>query len=103
MISCTQLGAPILAMVRQFQSNGKPGIAGVLTFAKPNGVESEAFRTLRTSIEFSGESMQRISVSSTEPSDGKTTVMSNLSVAFAQSGKRTLVIDGDMRNRVSPS
>jgi capsular exopolysaccharide synthesis family protein len=60
-------------------------------------VESEAFRSLRTAIDFSGVDTKCLTISSTEPGDGKTTVMASLAVAFAQAGKRTLAIDGDMR------
>jgi capsular exopolysaccharide synthesis family protein len=60
-------------------------------------VESEAFRTLRTTLAFSGGEMQRLAVTSSEPGDGKTTVLSNLGASFAQAGKRTLLIDADMR------
>ena len=93
-----QIGAPVLAMVRDLTPlSAEFGLESLHTYAKPNSVETEAFRTLRTAIEFAGESHQRISISSTEPSDGKTTVISNTAVAFAQAGRRTLVIDGDMR------
>jgi capsular exopolysaccharide synthesis family protein len=92
-----QLNLPILAMIRQFQNNGLSGLPGINTFYDPKSVESEGFRTLRTKIDFSGDEMRRISISSTEPSDGKTTVISNLAVTFAQSGRKTLIIDGDMR------
>lgn len=92
-----QLGVPVLAMVRAMQPTGESGIRAVQTFTNPNGLESEAFRTLRTTLSLSEEGTQRIVASSTEPGDGKTTVMANLCVAFAQSGKRTLLIDADMR------
>ena len=94
----SQLGVPVLAMIRELSPlQAETGLDALYTYAKPNSVETEAFRTLRTAIEFAGETCQRISISSTEPSDGKTTVLSNTAVAFAQAGKRTLLIDGDMR------
>ena len=92
-----QINAPVLAMVRQMEPTGGSGIYALHTLTRPNGVETEAFRTLRTALSFSGASTQRIMVTSSEPGDGKTTVMANLAVAFAQSGKRTLLIDADMR------
>ncbi|MGV2335435.1 MAG UNVERIFIED_CONTAM: CpsD/CapB family tyrosine-protein kinase [Planctomycetaceae bacterium] len=73
------------------------GFDAVMCHLKPHSREVEAFCALRTSIEFSPQDTERLVITSTEPGDGKTTVSSNLSVAFAQSGKRTLVIDADMR------
>ncbi|MCA8995561.1 MAG: polysaccharide biosynthesis tyrosine autokinase [Planctomycetaceae bacterium] len=92
------LNSPILAMVRKLpRLRADNGLESLYPYTKPNSVESEAFRTLRTAIDFAPEELQRLTISSTEPSDGKTTVMASLAVAFAQAGKRTLVIDGDMR------
>ena len=63
----------------------------------PDSIESEAFRTLRTAVAFSGEEDDCIAVSSSEPGDGKTTVIANFAVACSQAGQRTLLIDADMR------
>ena len=92
-----QIGAPIIAIVRKMNPLAGVGLQSLYPFAKPNAVESEAFRSMRTTLDFSGEETRRLTISSTEPGDGKTTVMASLAVAFAQSGKRTLAIDGDMR------
>ncbi len=93
----SELGVPILAMVQRLNPLGDHGIRTLHTYSRPNSPESEAFRTLRTALDFSSGGSRRLTISSTEPGDGKTTILSNLAVAFAQSGKRTLVIDGDMR------
>lgn len=93
----TQLGVPVLAIVRQMQDLHTVGLQGVQVHVSPHGAESEAFRTLRTTLAFSDQETTRLVVSSAEPGDGKTTVLSNLAVSYAQSGKRTLMIDADMR------
>lgn len=60
----------------------------------------ESFKTLRTNIEFSGENISAICVTSVLPGDGKSTVCYNLTRAFAESGRRTLLIDADLRKSV---
>ncbi len=92
-----QLGLPVLSVVRQLDPLLGTGLDAVHMHLTPNSVDAEAFRTLRTSIALNGDVTERLVISSAEPSDGKTTVTSNLAVAFAQSGKRTLVIDADLR------
>ncbi len=92
-----QLGAPILAMVRKLPPLAPHGLESLYPYARPTSVEAEAFRSLRTAIEFSENDTRALTISSTEPGDGKTTVIGSLAVAFAQSGKKTLAIDGDMR------
>ncbi len=93
----SQLGVPILAMVRKLEMLPGEGLAGIHTHALPNSVETEAFRTLRTALSINGDVCDRILISSSEPGDGKTTISANLSVALAQAGNRTLVIDADLR------
>jgi len=60
---------------------------------------SEAFRTLRTNIQYSSidKKIQVIVVTSSGPGEGKSTVSSNLAVAIAQSGYKTLLVDCDQR------
>ncbi|MEM8946997.1 MAG: polysaccharide biosynthesis tyrosine autokinase [Planctomycetota bacterium] len=93
----TQLGVPVLSIVRKLDPLPGDGLSGVHTNAMPNAVETEAFRTLRTAISVGADVCDRLLISSSEPGDGKTTISANLSVAFAQAGKRTLVIDADLR------
>jgi polysaccharide biosynthesis transport protein len=92
-----QLNVPVLAMVRKLDQLPGTGMETVHTHAMPNAVETEAFRTLRTALSLTGTTCDRLLISSSEPGDGKTTITANLSTAFAQAGKKTLVIDADLR------
>lgn len=92
-----QLSVPLLAMVRELEPIAGAGLATIHTHARPTSVETEAFRTLRTALTLTSESTDRVLISSAEPGDGKTTVSANLAVSFAQAGKRTLIIDADLR------
>src|SRR5712691_5761510 len=60
---------------------------------------AEAFRSLRTSVLLSTADRppRTLLVSSSQPSEGKTTVSINLAISLAQLGQRVLLIDGDMR------
>jgi polysaccharide biosynthesis transport protein len=92
-----ELGAPVLAMVRQMDDLHAIGLEGIHCYVTPDAVTSEAFRTLRTTLAFASQDTSRIVITSPEPGDGKTTVLSNLAVSYAQAGKRTLLVDADMR------
>lgn len=63
-------------------------------------VITEAFRTLRTNIAFSSvdHEVKTILVTSSSVNEGKTTIATNLAVAFALDGKKTLLVDCDLRN-----
>ena len=60
---------------------------------------AEAYRTLRTSIRFSGtdRELKTIAVISALPGEGKSTTISNLAVVMAQSGHKVLLMDCDFR------
>jgi succinoglycan biosynthesis transport protein ExoP len=93
----SQLGCRVLAVIRQLPALAGSGFEKVQMYVAPQAAESEAFRTLRTSIALGAETTERIAISSAEPSDGKTTVSTNLAVSYAQTGKQTLLIDCDLR------
>lgn len=65
----------------------------------PKSPVSEAFRTLRTNIQFSSidSQVKTMMITSTGPSEGKSTITANLAVVLAQSGKKTLLVDTDLR------
>ncbi|WP_424767448.1 CpsD/CapB family tyrosine-protein kinase [Paenibacillus sp. sgz302251] len=71
----------------------------LITQRNPKSPISESYRMLRTNIEFStiNQKLQIIMVTSSKPSEGKSTTCANLAVAFAQASKRVLLIDADLR------
>ncbi|NUQ62879.1 MAG: polysaccharide biosynthesis tyrosine autokinase [Pirellulales bacterium] len=91
------LGVPALAMVQQLPASESVGVETLQIIADPEASQSEAFRTLRTALLLSNQDTRKIVVSSSEPGDGKTTVLANLAAALAQSQKKTLLIDADLR------
>lgn len=71
----------------------------IISISKPQSEISEAYRTLRTNIAFSSlkNKLQVIVVTSAAPNEGKTITAANLAVAMANVGKKTILIDTDLR------
>jgi len=67
---------------------------------KSDSIYSEAFRALRTKIQFAKidkKSINTIHVTSSTPSEGKTTVSVNIAGSFAQTNRKTVIVDCDLR------
>ena len=60
----------------------------------------EAYKTLRTNIEFSGNDIKAICLTSCTPNEGKSSVSFELACSFAQNGKKVLLVDADLRKSV---
>jgi capsular exopolysaccharide synthesis family protein len=71
----------------------------IVTHLDPRSPASEAFRVLRTNLQFSSvdRELKSVLITSAGPGEGKSVVASNLAVAFAQSGKKTVLVDIDLR------
>ncbi len=70
-----------------------------ITSINPQSPISEQYRTIRTTIDFkmADQGIKSFLVTSSEAAAGKSTVSANIAVAFAQQGKKVLLIDGDLR------
>ena len=68
----------------------------------PQSSVAESYRSLRTTVQFAGldKEVQVLAISSSAPQEGKSTTSSNLGIVMAQMGKRTLLVDTDLRRPV---
>jgi len=72
----------------------------LVTFEQTKSPIAEAYRTLRTNVQFTcvDSDTRKIMITSPGPREGKTTTVANLAVSMAQAGKTVLIIDADLRN-----
>lgn len=78
---------------------GRKEFYRLATLLYPRSPAAEAFRALRTNLEFASldQRLRSLVVTSSVPHEGKTVVAANLAVAFAQSGRRVVLVDADLR------
>lgn len=88
-------GSPVLSIV----PTDPPPDHLPVAVSRPGDAAVEAYRTLRTSVQFLGleQPLRIIQVTSSVSGEGKTTTSSNLAVVLAQAGNRVLVVDADLR------
>ena len=89
-----EIGTPVIAKIYK-DSNKSDLIVNV----KPNALTSESIRTLRTNLQFAAvdDELKTILVTSSLPAEGKSFVSANLAISFAQTGKKVLIVDCDLR------
>lgn len=92
------LQVPVIGYIAEIQHNTKSE-EGLYVVRQPRSPVSEAFRLLRTNLEFAGvdRPIRRLLITSTGPNEGKTTIAVNLAAIMAQGGKKVLMMDGDLR------
>jgi len=89
-------GIPILGIIVSYKSAAGETL---VTVRHPRSPISEAFRSLRTNLQFAGVEtpVRTLLVTSPSPSDGKTTIVANLATVIAQSGRNVVIVDADLR------
>ena len=91
----------LAAIPRQMKDKAQPELEPEFIAAKGrHSTVAEAFRGLRTGIIFSNPDLAKktILVTSSAPSEGKTTVAMNLATVFAQADEKTIIVDTDLRS-----
>jgi len=92
------LQLPVIGFIAEIEHQ-KETDGGVYVSRQPRSPVSEAFRLLRTNLEFASvdRPIRRLLLTSTSPNEGKTTVAVNLAAIVAQSGRKVTLLDADLR------
>ena len=93
-------GLSTLGAIARLKESGGP--AQFISWLRTKSPESEAYRTLRTNIQFSSvdKPIRTLLVTSSGPGEGKSTTAANLAVVMAQTGQRVILVDTDLRRPV---
>lgn len=95
-----EIGMPVVAKVFKSDIGSKNNRKIELLAQKyPKSVVSESIKTLRTNLQFSSvdEDIKTILITSSIPGEGKSFISANLAISFAQTDKKVLIVDCDMR------
>jgi non-specific protein-tyrosine kinase len=90
---------PVLGVIPSVPGWRNRKAARVISLEEPSSAAAEAYRTLRTSIQFLGldRPLKLLQVTSPAASEGKSTTLTNLAVALARAGQQVVIVDCDLR------
>lgn len=95
------VGGPVLAMVPRLTGKWSAAQRGQLVTLDSNSAAAEAYRAIRTALHLGARRESKtVLITSATSGDGKSTTASNLAIACAQAGERTLLVDCDLRRPV---
>ena len=96
----TSIGVPVLGSIPHLPGGTSPEALGWAVHLDPTSEAAEAYRAVRTSLQFGVAEGQARTIVVTSPSarDGKSTLSSNLAIAMAKAGKTVLIVDADFRS-----
>src|SRR6201992_2085181 len=91
--------APVLATVPLISSWKRGETPRVMAISDPTSQAAEAYRSLRTSLQFArqAQNIRTLLVTSPREGEGKTATVANLGAAFAQAGERVVLVSCDLR------
>jgi capsular exopolysaccharide synthesis family protein len=92
-------GVPVLGLIPVVSAWRGKETPYLVSLEDPTSPAAEAYRTLRTSIQFLGldQPMRTLQITSANPQEGKTTTLANLAVALARSGSTVAIVCCDLR------
>ena len=96
----TKLGLALLGIIPMVKKKEQRTTLALLAVDDPRSMFAEAYRSMRTALQFSTAegAPRRLMVTSSVKGEGKSTTALALAINFAQLGERVLLIDADLRN-----
>ena len=93
------LGLVMTGRISRNDMRGKKGVSELVVEKYPKAIVSENIKSLRTNLQFSAidNNLKTVLVTSTQASEGKSFVSANLAISFAQTDKKVLLVDCDLR------
>ena len=92
-------GLPVMGLIPKQPEWRNRSRAIIASVERPESSAAEAYRSLRTSIQFLGidRPIHSLQITSPTSSEGKTTTLVNLAIALAKAGQRVVIVDCDLR------